>query len=162
MYKTGAIFFILSFSLCMFAAGEDFPIQVTCTEAQDLEPVLKIAVRPATNESRFFYKTPSMAEPVIINTGDAYGHSSSSSVTIDSSRGDRMSGNQGLKISAHSSRAGLRVLFYKNFEFELERVSDVRFMGKKLHYAVGKDAFPDTQIEGTVEFDNLTCAVGGL
>lgn len=162
MYTISALVLVLGFSLFTHAAGQNFPIQVTCTESPDSEPVLSLAVRASTNEASLFYKTPAMAEPIIINFGDAYGHNSSASVTIESSRGDRMSGNQGMKFSAHNSRVGLRTFFYKNFDLELERMSNGSLMGKKLHYATGKEVSPDTQSEATIEFDSLTCMIAGL
>ena len=160
MNKIGLISLLLSCSLLSHAASwQDFPVQVTCTEASEV--ILNLAIRPSTNQSRLSYKTPTMAEAVIITSGDAYGPNASSSMTIESSQGDTMSRDQGLTFSGHRSNI-TRILTYQNYELSLELMTDGSFQGKRLRYAAGKDAFPDTQIEGDIVFNNVRCVVTGV
>jgi hypothetical protein len=163
MFKASLPFLSLIFSLFIHAdAWQDFPVQIVCKEhAEDLEPILKLALRPSTNESKFYYKSPQMPQAITIIAGDVGGPSSYSSVQIESSRGDNMSSNQILRLSGHESHV-TRVLTFKDFQLELMKMLDGSFVAKQLSYAVGKDTSPDSQIIGNIQFTNLRCSVVGI
>ena len=68
MLKTSLLCLSLTFSVLIHAnAWQDFPVRVACKEhSEDIEPILKLALRPSTNESRLYYKSPQMAEAICL------------------------------------------------------------------------------------------------
>jgi hypothetical protein len=162
MFKIIKIFVCLSFSL-MGHAGlmNDFPIVIDChDDSPSPTTKLVVALSPEKNDAVLFFKTNEMAEADIVGIDSVFGIYSSTTLKIERYSGG-MHGEQNLKIDANMSEV-LRVHTYANFVLNMKKNAQGNFSLLDLKYAAGKDAFPDTQIENSLVFENFVCSVTGL
>lgn len=135
-------------------SSTEFPTFIRCTTNASQEKIV-IGLNISENRALLNYQSPEPKDLVSVGIGKPFGFYSSSHVNIES-RYSARDKEQIITISARSNNI-TRILRYGEFSLVLQNNENGTLSPKKLTYKAGTDAFPEDNIENTLENLPLTC-----